>query len=59
MLKFFILTYDPAQIIIFPEDTLEKCGDLNMWLVNKSHKYITGAGGYAYFFYNDFKILPR
>ena len=41
------MTYDPAQMIIFPENTLEKYGDLNMWLVNKSHKYTAGAGGYA------------
>ena len=47
------MTYDLAQIIIFPDNTLEKCGDWNMWLVNKSHKYTVGAGGYAQIFYID------
>ena len=28
--QFFIMIYDPAQMIIFPENTLEKYGDSNM-----------------------------
>ena len=56
--NFFLMTYDLAQMIIFPENTTEKCGDLNMWLVKKSLKYTAGAGGYAQIFYNDLWSCP-
>ena len=28
--NFLLMIYDPAQMIIFPENTLEKYGDSNM-----------------------------
>ena len=52
------MTHDPDQEIIFLDDPVKKCGDLNMWLVNKSHKYTTGAGGYVKFFIMTSRSCP-